>query len=455
MSALEIPLLRESQAFVRRLSRACRALAGSRYHAARRVNWSYRYDTEFYAREAEVFRHDEAAYLEGRAAVEPRVADVWAQPLGHRSLLTAVAKVLSHWMFAALGAPFRPRPASGGPSTYRKAYVDDIELVFDPEEAGVIRAVYPFPISLKRQWRYLRFLRERGHAFHLAGLPYAAADLLALLRTRRVGALMRLEARAQLRHADSLALRGYRRVQLSDEFDMGSLDFSRRLRRLGLSVVNSAHGVGKYLPVHAYEVFHVLTQRQEAYYEAVQPCRYQRRPLNDKTRGQPPAHPAAARGVDAVLLSQNFGRRDGVIEHSEAVLTRALEAAVRGHPAVRLHYKAHPNHPQPAAPAGFSLLTDLGAVNGRASTVFFSFFSTCQVDPGFKGTKLLVRAPLIHPEIAFDDDEPIVDADGLVRELLGRATAAAAAPAPASAAAGATASAPSVAAAGAAQEPAR
>lgn len=421
MSTLEIPLLRESRSFVRRLSKACGERAGSHYHAARRVNWSYRFDGAFYARETEVFRSEPRAYLEGRAPFDPRVDDVWQLPVGRGTLATAVAKVFSHWLFATLGRPFRPRPGALAPTTYRKAYVDDIELVFDPHEPGVIRGVYPFPISVKRQWRYLRLLHAQGLRFHLAGLPYSAGDLWRLLREPRIGHLMRLESRAQLRHAQALLDRGFRRVQLSDEFDLGSLDFARRLRRLGLEVVNSAHGVGKYLPVHAYQTFHVLTQRQEDYYEAVRPCRYARRPLNDKTLSAPPGAAGMASGVDAVLLSQHFGRKVGVIEESEAALTAHLARALRGHPAVRLHYKPHPNHPQPQAPEGFTLLRDIAPVNGRDSTVFFSFFSTCQVDPSFKGRKLLVRAPLIHPEIAFDDDEPIVDAQGLVDELLARA----------------------------------
>ena len=68
-------------------------------------------------------------------------------------------------------------------------------------------------------------------------------------------------------------------------------------------------------------------------------------------------------------------------------------------------------------PVGFRTVAKLGEVNGRPGTVFVSQFSTCQIDPTFKGRKYLVRGGLVHPEIAFDKDQPILDLDGLVAEI--------------------------------------
>jgi hypothetical protein len=421
MSPIEIPLLRESAAFARRLVQAAQAFGQPRYHFHRRANWSYRYSEAFYARESALFQADADTYLHGQPAEAPQLDDVYARPLRGKQVLTVVAKVLAHTLFAWLGHLSDRGLKRDGVGFYRKAYVDDIELVFDPAQASVVRAVYPFPINLGRQWRYLRFLRQQGHRFKLAGNPYGLGDFWRFLRQRDVRSLMRLESRAQVRHARDVAALGVHTVQLSDEFDIGSLDFARTLARFPLQVVNSAHGVGKYFPVHAYQTFHVLTLRQRDFYLAARPCQYPLRQLNDRSAPVPPHQPVP--GHDVVFLSQSFGNGGGLIDQNEAALVQRMQRDLVAVSGLRLHYKPHPNHPNPVAPAGFALLKDLSSVNGRAGTVFLSFFSTCQIDPAFKGRKLLVRGHLIHPEISFDDSEEIVDADTLVTTLKGLATA--------------------------------
>lgn len=415
MSTQEIPLLRESVAFAARLVAAVDRFDAPRYQRQRRANWTYRYDSEHYARESALFRADPLAYLDGRAPPARQPADVFAQRLRGKTVLTMAAKVLAHWAFRLLGRMAEHELPAQGVVVYRKAYVDDIELVFDPEQQGVVRAVYPFPISLPRQWRYLRRLQDEGRRFKLAGHAYAAADLLRLLWRRDVGALRRMESRAQVRHAREVAALGVRQVQLSDEFDIGSLDFARTLVRCGAQVVNSAHGVGKYFPVHAYPEFRVLTRRQADYYHAIGPCRYELRKLNlhramagSGTTGQ------TAREVALVFLSQVFGGISPLIAEAEGRVVSVLASMLSGVPGVRLLYKPHPNNERPTPPEGFAFLPDVLAVNGRAGTVFASFFSTCQIDPSFAGTKVLLREQLIHPEIAFDDTEPVLDAAGLV-----------------------------------------
>jgi hypothetical protein len=420
MSPIEIPLLRESAAFARRLVQAAQAFGQPRYHFHRRVNWSYRYSEAFYARESALFQADADAYLHGQPAEAPQLDDVYSRPLRGKQVLTVVAKVLAHTMFAWLGRVSDRGLKRDRVDIYRKAYVDDIELVFDSTQASVVRAVYPFPINLGRQWRYLRFLGQQGHRFKLAGNPYRLGDFWRFLRQRDVRSLMCLESRAQVRHAHEVAALGVHTVQLSDEFDIGSLDFARTLARFPLRVVNSAHGVGKYFPVHAYQTFHVLTLRQRDFYLAARPCHYPLRQLNDRSAPVPPHQPVA--GHDVVFLSQSFGNGGGLIEQNEAALVQRIQRDLVAVSGVRLHYKPHPNHPNPVAPAGFALLKDMSSVNGRASTVFLSFFSTCQIDPAFKGRKLLVRGHLIHPEISFDDTEEVVDANTLVTTLKGLPT---------------------------------
>ena len=418
-AASEIPILRESITYAARLIDAARSFGDPRYHFHRRVNWSYRYAERFYEDEVECFEESPEAYLAGRTRRPAQLADVYRQRLSAQQVMVVVMKAFAHWLFLLLGRQADRRLQAAGVHTYRKCYVDDIELVFDPNEAGVIRAVYPFPINVRRQLRYLAYLRRRKLDFKLAGNPYLPADVLRFVVRRDVRSLLRMESRAQILHAGQVARLGVRTVQLSDEFDMGSLDFTKRLSRLRVWVVNSAHGAGKYLPMHAYPEFHTLTEKQQRYYHPTRPCTYTMRRLNERL----PEHPVVAsigyvnRGVSFVFLSQLFVGLCDAVHENEEVVTARLRDAFGDDDRVRLLYKPHPNRNGHDVPAGFSRLDDLAAVNGRPGTVFGSFFSTCQIDPTFKGRKVLIRGRRIYPEMAFDDCEPIVDVNELI-ELL-------------------------------------
>lgn len=416
---IEIPLLRESSVFVARLMKANRHFSESTYENGRRCNWSYKYGDAFYRRESELFLADPDSYLAGRVPEPIDIEDVYTQRLKPQQFVIATVKVAAHWLFAALGARADRKIKSDCIRTYRKGYVDDIELVFDPEEPSVVRAIYPFPLNLCRQLRYIRSLHRSRKRFKLAGYPYLVRDVIRLWVRRDVRSLMRLESRAQIRHAAQVVALGVKAVQLSEEFDIGSLDFSRRLARSPIDLRNSAHGVGKYLPVHAYPVFDTVTIKQQTYYRALCACRYSLRCLNDHSE----ATPARARGHNArlVFLSQCFKGVSSIVREAEARVTRRLAEELAS-TNVELLYKRHPNSASSQVPEGFRLLERLTDVNGLPGTTFASFFSTCQVDPAFKGRKVLLRERLIYPEIAFDESEEIVDTNGLVQILQAAAT---------------------------------
>lgn len=420
---MDIPLLKESVAYSARLARAARARSEHSYAMHRRINWSHRYADGFYASEAAAFIADSDAYIADALDTVSPLEDVYRMRLTGAMLRAVALKTVAHWLFAMAGKAQGWLPWAFRASVYRKCYVDDIELVFDPEAADTLRAIYPFPLSLKRQLRYLRRLLHERRRFRLAGHGYMIRDVLHVLARRDIRSVMRLEARAQLRHARAIARGGYRRIEMSDEFNLGSLEFARMLRRAGVSHINRAHGVGKYLPVHAYEHFTTLTDLQEDFYIAVLPCRYERNLLNDAAplRGLPASE--AGGKISLVVLSQTFPGLEGAVRDQELNIVHRLASEFADEPMVELHFKPHPTQGLRPPPPGFRALTNLGDVNGRSGTVFVSQFSTCQIDPTFKGRKYLVRGGLVHPEIAFDKNQPILDLDGLVAEI--RALAAA------------------------------
>jgi len=418
---VEIPLLRESSVFASRLMRANRSFSESSYENSRRCNWSYKYGDAFYRRESELFLADPDSYLAGRAPEPSDIEDIFAQRLTAKQVVIATVKVAAHWLFAALGARADRKIKSDCIRTYRKGYVDDIELVFDPEEPSVVRAIYPFPLNVRRQLRYIQSLRRSRRRFKLAGYPYLPRDVLRFLVRRDIRSLMHLESRSQIRHAAQVIALGVKAVQVSDEFDIGSLDFSRRLGRSPIELRNSAHGVGKYLPVHAYPSFETVTKKQQTYYRALLSCRYSLRRLNDRPEGTP-VRTTARDATRLVFLSQCSKTVSNIVVEAEHRVTRRLADALAS-TNVELLYKRHPLSTSSQAPEGFRLLEQLANVNGLPGTTFVSFFSTCQVDPAFKGRKVLLRERLIYPEIAFDESEEIVDTEGLIRLMQATAMA--------------------------------
>lgn len=423
MTELDVPLYKESAAFVRRLEDAVRAYGESKHRWSRRTNWSYRYAADFHLKEAHLFSQDPDRYLSGIEGPRPTVEDVFLLPVNGSTLIKTLMKVAAHWLFSLLGALlcFR-RNHHAEAHIYRKCYVDDIETVFDPDENGVHRFVFPFPLNAKRQWRYIQSLRRRSAPFTLAGYPYGIRDLICFLIKRDTRSLERLESRAQIRLGRTVRRQAnWQTIQLSDEFDICSLDFVGALRRPGIRIVNSAHGVGKYFPVHAYDEFWILTRKQEGYYHALRSCSYV---LGRLLPSQPSL--AAPRGQQStpsklqfVFVSQTSGRTGAYLDRCEREVLARLIEEFAGSNSIELLFKPHPNRVIPLRLPGFQVLESLAALGSPETTIFVSFFSTSHVDPAFQGIKLLLSYGLIRPGICFDDTDGIVTLDELIQAVRG------------------------------------
>lgn len=417
MADIEIPLLRCANTYACRLIEAAKKFADSRYQFHRRVNWSYRYSKQFYGYESDRFIESPQQYINDQIDKTYLLEDVFQTQLPIKQVAIVAVKVLAHWIFYILGALIT-LGAKGRFGIYRKAYVDDIELVFDPDQAGVLRAVYPFPLNVMRQFRYFLFLRKNGYKFKTDGNPYSPIDFLKFLMKRNLRSLQRMESRAQIRHAYEVAALGVNTIQMSDEFDVGNLDFCRAIRRLQIRIVNSAHGVGTYLPVHAYHEFHVLTQHQRSYYMPIYSCEYKLRSLNVKRSNK--VEPVLAHEfpkVVLVFLSQTSFSVSQIVSENEVTVISRLAAEFASSPKIKLLYRAHPNNHTATTPPGFHPLHNLAAVNGHPSTIFVSLFSTCYLDPNFIGRKFLIRIGLIYPELVFDNMDDILNLDSLIQHL--------------------------------------
>lgn len=409
---MEVPLLRESQAFADRLSEAVDSFGENIYHRNRRINWSYRYCEEFYAAEAALFCRNPAEYIKKSVDVPPQISDVFSKSISLRQLISVCFKVFAHWAFLTIGKIIN-NGRRNDLYIYRKCYVDDIELAFDPSADGVLRAVFPFPLSAARQWQYCRYLRRQALPFRLDGNHYALCDLVALLRQRDVRALMRLESRAEIRNARKLLLERFSRVELSDEFNIGSLDFCRILSRGGIPIVNSAHGIGKYFPVHRYRKFNVLNSKQKNYYQAEGVCIYNyfrlhtiygiNADLENKNDSK------ISGSINLIFLSQAIDGGNPIISNEENKLLNHITSIADKYDNLILSYKPHPNSKSRLNTNGWKIINDINDINILSNKILFSFFSTCHIDDRFHGRKYLIQTEIIRPEIAYDDEGDILN----------------------------------------------
>ncbi len=421
----QIPLLRNSYAFSSRLIAAGKCFGEPKYYYYRRVNWSYRYDTKYYEQEARLFAQCPRSYIDGKTNQVSELSDIYALKLSKKNVLTIFLKVTAHWLFRILGNFSFNRTKTNSNEIFRKCYVDDVEKIYDPEQINVIRFVFPFPLSLKRQLKYFAYLHSQKFTFQLCGNPYIFSDLIRLAIRRDLRSLVRLESRAQILQARYTTKSGFRSFQLSDEYDIGSLDFCRYLTRYGADVVNSAHGVGTYFPIHAYTSFYVLTKRQQEFYRAIRRCAYNLRQLNDFSLFGSSANvrePIQGQsGITVVFLNQAIqGLDDSYLVEREKRLLIQIGKALSENDRIKLYFKPHPNNLKTLPPAGFEKITKIDTVNGKVGTVFASYYSTCQIDPTFKGRKCLISDDFIFPEILFDETEEILSVDsfvGLVKDM--------------------------------------
>lgn len=166
------PLFNESIRFSKNLDSLVSSSQYSHYKKKYMVNLHYKYDKIFYNAEGDLFSKNPSDYVsnyneiycshEFDSALSERKVDF--------SLYTKVlVKVLAHLFFRFIGfcqSVFHKTESS----IIRKCYVEDVEALFDLE--CDVRLIYPFPLSIRRQLKYLLFLNGSAKRFLFDGIPY-------------------------------------------------------------------------------------------------------------------------------------------------------------------------------------------------------------------------------------------------------------------------------------------
>ena len=260
---IDIPLINESLSYAKGIDGAVGRLNVSSFRRRELVNLIHKFDSDYYEREKEIFLKDPDLYHGNFEIREVTSSDFLDVKVSLAFVLRQAIKITAHRLYRLFGLIVRN--SGNAPFTcLRKCYVDDVEGLFEENKQLLIRLVYPFPLSFKRQMLYIKSLRKKEVAFRLSGLPYSLADLFSFIYHRNYREFIKLEKKAQYRHALEIKsiFPEVRVVQCAEEYDIGSFYSSYLLKKKGVLMHNCAHGVGKYLPYHNYSRFDVVTQAQ-------------------------------------------------------------------------------------------------------------------------------------------------------------------------------------------------
>lgn len=386
-----IPLYIESHAYVDALEKECAKFDESAYRRAVRVNYSHRFEREFY-RAMEAVTFHEGDKLDGS------LSDVFLIKLTYKERLRVSVKILAHWLFFVIGCLQRMRQKSSTPS-YVKCYVDDIDLVYEPNQCWRY-GVFPFPLGLKRQLNFIRELMSSGRTFVLDGYPYSLIDLSRFLVNPTVGNYERLEHRAAFRFARRVSKSGVSVMRMSDEFDISFLSTCRFFKRFGVFVENRTHGVGKYLPYVKVDRFYYLDESMLKYYRFIGGA--------DKRlfflKSTKPEIPFCNKPqLCLVFMGQLTKQYSPYIDAAESELSQVL-SKISSEFGLGLFYKPHPNAPSAhnLARAGFLEYVSPEAIfAANLLPLYISFFSSSHIEKKFSGIKLVIETEFIRPRYAF------------------------------------------------------
>lgn len=406
---MSIPVLDQSFIFAYRIDRLVKEeFCYSRLRSKKLVNFLHKYDSNLFEQESIIFTKDPKSYENTIDLAFKKDSLTYFKKASYGLVLKVTLKFFVHRLFRWAGFFQMLGHDRNQITVLRKAYVEDVESLFDVSD-NVIRFVYPFPLNIKRQIRYIKALRLNNDKYFFSGLPYSFYYLIRFMFRRSYDDLQKLETRAQLQHAMEICkLKKLRLVQCSEEYDFGSVDYSLYMQKKGVSVHNCAHGIGKYLPYHFYSVFDVLTASQKKYYKhfSKSDCTIKNISKNSND------YISFDDKKVITLLGQSSQNVSSLIYDSEIKILEILNDLAKVNKSVIFLYKKHPNSNLSYGDR-YSNINNTKSLVEADSLLQISLYSTCQIDPNFLGEKILIETYLIKPSLAYGNQEPIVLIDNL------------------------------------------
>lgn len=271
--------------------------------------------------------------------------------------------------------------------------------------------VYPFGLNIKRQVSFIRQLRAHKLNYRLCGYNYSLKKLFHWLVSGKDVHLAELELDAFYRQADFILSRfSPKTVLTTDEFEPASFALNNKMMNAGVTVINTAHGVGKYSPFISYSQFNLLNNAQAEYYTRFSGS------INIKFIQEDPQPKLRAAPLTIVFVDQLLKNDGSALEISQRAVFDKLSSSSKllGFDFV---IKPHPN--SVAKHLGFENCIYKGDIKDLLNPVFYTFFSTAFLTFRKYGPTFLIRDHVFDPALVFGESDRVVDVDNLDKHLSG------------------------------------
>lgn len=322
-----------------------------------------------------------------------------------KHIITFLIKSLSHRLFRIF--------SKGLPddSIVVRGWVDVTESMYMEELKFSRLRIFPFPLGIKRQLKFIKKCKKNGLDYDLSGLPYSVFPAVkAIFNSHgRDQAIASMEIMANQKYAIELLKSNVSEIYTSDEFEVGAVAMYELLIHAGVKVTNTAHGVGVYCPYVAYTDFIGFTHSQISFYlNNNKTIRGRCRSNQNSEIPLRKAEEAKDLPLAFVLMHQNF-LDYGLVADADAM---SLVAQKISDISIKLNIpffiKLHPNSPPSKSKElervfRGKLILNFSSIN-EYRPIFITINSTSFFDTMEFGPTLVYSGPSFFPEIYYGKD---------------------------------------------------
>lgn len=322
-----------------------------------------------------------------------------------KHIVNFLIKSLSHRLFRLFSKSLHDN------SIVVRGWVDVTESMYMEELKFSRLRIFPFPLGIKRQLKFIWKCKKNGLDYDLSGLPYSIFPAVKTIFSSngRDHAIALLEIIANQKYAIEILKSNVSEIYTSDEFEVGAVAMYELLIDAGIRVTNTAHGVGVYCPYVSYTDFIGFTNSQISFYlNKNKTIRGRCRSNQNSKIPLRKAGEAKDLPLAFVLMHQNFIDY-GLVADADAmslVAQKVSDISIKLN--IPFFIKLHPNSP-PSKLKQLErffcgkVILNFSSIN-EYRPIFITINSTSFFDTMEFGPTLVYTGPSFFPEIYYGKD---------------------------------------------------
>ena len=315
--------------------------------------------------------------------------------------LRIVAKTFIHWMFRCVyrinrfHLPERTKLIK----SWVEINVTEWEQNIDLQTSTVL--VLPFSIDFFRQWNYIQFLRNEKVSHTLYGYNYSFYKLLVFCIKRDMNSLLDLEIHAQKHYVRDIINSNCKELYVMDDVEFYSHYSNSLLKRLGVNVYFTAHGIGCYSPYYSCTHYKLFNDSQVSFF----------RQFNFLVSYDVKYQPSGKFKVSDIenfhavcFISQLSKTQSSEYSLIEDRLLSSIKCS--SHTNLDLLFKKHPNSQSIDCPSGYREIDKLETYKGKI--LFLTLYSTAYYTFQKYGQTVLIETTDLNPSNIFGSNERVI-----------------------------------------------